>query len=129
PIGYLTMAVSVIAFLLTVGVISTVLPGERWPVYALLAAFAFAHSSILLAAGRQWHGLSFQLVQIGTLIATWVLVALAVVDIAAFPDDPPVGVEPLAIVGVFFALGTVITLLLGRTWQREAGEGAASALP
>jgi hypothetical protein len=126
PVGYLTVAVSVAAFLLTAGVVTTVLPGEWWPLYVLLAAFGSAHSSVLLAAGRPWHGLSFRLVQAGALITTWVMIALAVVDIAAFPDDPPVGIEPLAVVGVLFALGTVVTLLLGRVWRPD--DGAASAL-
>jgi catechol 2,3-dioxygenase-like lactoylglutathione lyase family enzyme len=122
--GHLTVLGSALAFLLTASAIWAGSDDSLWETaaYALILAFACGHSSVLLAGADQDDGSEVQAVRSGTIIALWLLAALAVGAIASSDSDeiPP---QTVGVVAVLYALGTIVLPLLRRAAPRPASQG------
>jgi hypothetical protein len=128
--GYLTVVASAIATLMMIG---TIWSGDDAPwetaFIALILAFAGGHASVLLAPVDSTENL--RLVRNGTLLALAVLVTMSTIAIGG----GDFGVEPIAIVAVLYALGTVVLALLRRSSPAAAAApvsgpvGATGGLP
>jgi catechol 2,3-dioxygenase-like lactoylglutathione lyase family enzyme len=119
--GHLTVLISALAFLLTVPAIWIESDEGLWETaaYALILAFASGHTSVLLAGADEGDRSEVQAVRGGTIIALWLLTALAVGAIASSGSDdiPP---QAVGVVAVLYALGTIVLPLLRRATPRSA---------
>ena len=110
--GYLAAAVSAIALLMMLGAIwSGDFGNDNWKpaVIALIFAFAAGHASVLLTPALEDETL--RVVRNGTILTLAVLVLTATAAIAG----NEVGPQPVGVVAVLYALGTIVLALLRRT--------------
>ncbi len=127
--GYLTAIASAVAVLMMIGAIWSEDNGSWEAAFiALILAFAGAHASVLL--GPADHADNLRLVRNGTLLALALLVVMSTVAIAG----GEIGPQPIGVVAVLYALGTIVLALLRRSAPAAATappstRGAATGLP
>ena len=112
--GYATVAVSGLAFLVTVAAIWSGFEDDNWKpaVYCLILAFACGHTSVLLAGRGEDDSQGVELIRGATIMMLWLLVVLVFAEISSSGDD--VGERGLGVVAVLYALGAVVLPLLRR---------------
>ncbi|HYG96046.1 MAG TPA: VOC family protein [Solirubrobacterales bacterium] len=113
-LGHGTALISAIAFLVTTAAIWSG-GDDNWKpaIYTLILAFACGHSSVLLANLDERDSDGVRLVRGGTLLGLWLLVGLAIGEIAS-PGRDVVGARALGVVAILYALGAVVLPLLRR---------------
>jgi hypothetical protein len=116
-VGYLTLAVVAVAFVITTYLIwhdffieSTAT--AHWAWYSLIGAFALGNTSALLAGYDDADADSVKLVRLGTVLALWALVITVIAEIRA--SGPDVDPRQLGVTAVVYGLGVLVLPLLRR---------------
>lgn len=111
--GYITVGASGLALLVTLVAIWSGSDGDNWrpAIYCLIAAFACAHTAVLLSKSDTDERIA--LVRAATIAALWLLVVMTIVEISSPGDD--VDPQGFGVLAVLYALGTVVLPLLRRS--------------
>jgi hypothetical protein len=123
PLGHLATAACVIAFVIVAVSIwsNSVFSGDWRPAgYSLLIALGIGQVSVLLAFGRREDPELLRLLRGATIIATAILVAIAVSEISS--PGPDFDFKGMAVAAIAYGFGTLVLLLIA--WL----DGAADAL-
>ena len=113
--GYTTVLFSLAALL---GILSALWSGdsgdaeEKVVAIAAVLALGSGHASLLLAGAKEEDPDAIRTLRLGVLLALALLCLLATIEIAFDGED--VGVQPIAVVAVLYALGTILLPLVRR---------------
>ena len=113
--GYLTVIVSLVAFVIAVVTIWSAeepLGDDKALAYALILAFATGHASYFMYSAEESDTNAIRWLSFATLLPLAVVVVMAFIDLAA--DRGVVGPNPIGVAIVFYGLGTVLLPLARR---------------
>jgi len=114
PFGYLTIAISLAAFVIAMTKIWSaegLLGDETTLAYALILALATGHASFLLRSAEE-NASAVRWVSAATLLPLTVVVVMVFIDLAA--DRGVLGPDPIGVAVVFYALGVALLPLVRR---------------
>lgn len=116
-LGGATIAVSILAFLVTTAAIWA--EGSWEPAgISLVLAFACGHSSVLLAGMDEHDDDTVRFVRGGTIVALWLLALLVIGEFLSGDDG---SVQVVGVLAVLYALGTLVLPLRRRAARKQGG--------
>ncbi|HSS32477.1 MAG TPA: hypothetical protein VLL27_04270 [Solirubrobacterales bacterium] len=115
PFGYLTVVVSLVAFVIAVNTIWSaegLLGGDKLIFYALVLAFATGHASYFLYSAEESDTNAVRWISLATLLPLTTLVVMAFINLSAGRGE--VGPNPIGVAVVLYALGVILLPLTRR---------------
>jgi hypothetical protein len=128
-LGWITVLVAAVGFLVTVVAIWSEDDDDNWRLAGclLVATLASAHVSLLLRGAGREEPDSARFVRWGTVLVATLLATMLIVEIAE--GGEAIDAQLIGVVAILYVLGTVLLPLIraGSTRRREASQPTASA--